>query len=130
MSISVTKAYRDENVQAAYERFKQTWPSDKCPFCEIPREPIYKGTYFNVVKNDFPYLAYDGVIVVDHLLIIPHEHIYALKECSEEARQELVDCISNFEADNYNVYIRAPGNDRRTVAHHHGHLIKLGTVEV
>lgn len=127
MNPYVTKSYRDDKTEASYEKFKQTWPSDKCAFCEIHREAIVKGKFFAVSKNDFPYFSYDGEPVIDHLLIIPYQHIYSLKEVSDEARQELIDIPSNFEADNYNVYIRAPGNERRSVAHHHGHLIKLGT---
>lgn len=130
MNASMTRSYRADNVEAAYEQFKATWPSDKCALCHRERTPIASNAHFNVVPNDFPYYTYDGKVVTEHLLVIPHEHIYAMSECDEKARQELTDIISHYEHSNYNTYIRAPGNDRRSVAHYHVHLIKLGEDDV
>ena len=103
--------------------------SDKkiCDFCAIGKDSVQyisETKSFKILNNIFPYSLWDGLTVEDHLLIVPKIHTDTLSDLSPEESKEFIKLISKYELKGYNVYARAPGSIRKTVAHQHTHLIK------
>jgi len=111
-----------------YYRYKRTKP-DGCAFCMIDiqgsEQIVEYGEHTAVLKNKFPYSRWDGRKVVDHLMIIPVKHVTLLNKLTPDATKELLDVVTRYEEEGYSFYIRSPHNKSRSVAHIHGHLIKL-----
>jgi diadenosine tetraphosphate (Ap4A) HIT family hydrolase len=114
--------------ELSYYRYKRTKPVG-CVFCVI--EPgksdqvVWQGQHINVLKNKFPYSRWDGRKVTDHLMVVPLKHVTQLNKLSAAAVKELLDIVTDYEDRGYSFYIRSPHNKSRSVAHIHGHLIKL-----
>ncbi len=124
MSLQITKSYRSEADEQAYTTFRASWPHDKCPFCDHEQTIVAERPNFLILKNDYPYYAYDGEKVAEHLLVVSKRHIRSLGECNDAERKEFVDLIAEYEGREYNFVLRAPDSGRRSVAHHHGHFIR------
>lgn len=119
---------RKEHKRYAHHQKHIERPSDGCVFCQLSdKDPqvIRQTKYFKLVQNIFPYTLWDSQVVADHLVVIPQEHTDTLASLPAEAAQEFVKLISDYEADGYNVYARAPGSAMKSIVHQHTHLIKL-----
>jgi len=62
-------------------------------------------------------------------IIALYEQNFTAEEghANEEEAKEFFRLVTDYEADGYSLYSRAPANTSRTVSHHHAHLIKLAT---
>lgn len=117
----------NETQKKKAEYYKKHPDSGECKFCKIPEEKIIKkiGSFF-VIKNKFSYDIFDMCRVLDHLMILPTNHIDNLMTLSEKQRLEFLDLVDDYEKKGYNVFFRAPNSLVRSVDHHHTHLLKLG----
>jgi hypothetical protein len=73
-----------------------------------------------------PYDLWELHEVIDHLLIVPKRHAINTKDLTERERLAIMDIISDYESNGYNVYTRGVGSATRSVDHYHTHLIKTG----
>lgn len=114
--MEVWQAYQDHKVT-------QTAP---CPFCaevEAADEVIAVHGSMLVVLNKFPYAAWDGMHVLDHLMVVPARHVLGKAEFTDAEAADWWAVACDYEARGYSVYTRSPGNASRSVAHLHTHLI-------
>lgn len=124
-SQALERVARSPEIQRAYEEFRETWPNDLCVFCDKDVRHVESYTHFTVSNNEFPYNLYDGLVVTDHLLIIPKKHITTLSDMNAVESAELLEILKAYEEKSYNYYARSIQNTYRSVAHYHVHLIKL-----
>lgn len=117
-------------TQLKYEKYKRVNRKlTGCRFCDSASHRkrdinIDKGQ-LRVVSNDFPYSVWQGKKLIDHLMIVPKRHVESLLKMNDSERDELLQCIAEYEAKGYTFYLRAPADPTRSVAHLHGHLLKL-----
>ena len=119
--------YRTRNHEKTYAFEKRSRKTKPCPFCTIReegREPISKSKYFLRIKNIFPFDTWDGYQVKAHELIIPKRHVTGLDALTAPERKELIDLLCKADKEGYDTYARHDGNEAKTVAHQHTHLIK------
>lgn len=116
---------RSTDVQSAYDKFRANWPQTMCVFCDKTQIIVDKKSYVTIIKNEFPYIKFDGQTVIDHLLVIPHRHVETLDELDAAESLELFDLLKSYESRGYSFYGRAANNSVRTVGHSHIHLFKL-----
>ncbi|MDO4712565.1 MAG: HIT domain-containing protein [Candidatus Saccharibacteria bacterium] len=102
---------------------------DGCAFCDLVKkggdQVVKKTKHCLIVKNIFSYDIWDGCGVVEHLMVIPQQHTASLADLSHEERVDYMDQLAQFEAQNYSLYARSPGNITKSVTHQHMHLIKI-----
>lgn len=98
-----------------------------CPFCDPKtfsnRVAEFEHSY--IVPNITKYDSWELHDVTEHLLLVPKEHHESLVRFSSEAKLEVMDIMSQYEAKGYNVYSRAIDSPRRSVAHQHTHFIRI-----
>jgi len=117
--------HRAPEIQAAYDKH-QAARDGSCDFCLVPAEQIVTETPTQrVIHNIFPYATWDFQPVSDHLMIVPKRHLLSLDEQTAQENLELMQLIAKYENTGYSVYIRAPKNVLRSVAHIHTHLFLL-----
>jgi diadenosine tetraphosphate (Ap4A) HIT family hydrolase len=118
---------RKETKQYTAHLRKNPAAQDVCEFCQMqPGHPqfVVQTTNFKVVRNLYPYSLWDDHGVVDHLMIIPKEHIHNLSGLSPAVAHEYLQLVAAYEQQGYNIYARAPQSKVRSIAHQHTHLIK------
>jgi diadenosine tetraphosphate (Ap4A) HIT family hydrolase len=101
-----------------------------CPFC-TPGEVtvVQDGKYCQLVKNTYPYDLWEFREVIDHLMVIPKRHVPSLSMLTKQERAEIMDLISDYEANEYNVYIRSHKSVHKSIlGHQHTHLIATKTI--
>ncbi len=113
--------------EAKNNHYKKHPRHGECQFCNLkPSELVGESVDFRVIRNKFPYEVFDLCEVTDHLMVIPKKHTDNLELLSKAEKIELIEILSKYEAEGYNVYFREPKNVIKTMDHHHTHLIKLG----
>lgn len=97
-----------------------------CPFCEksSKKESIAETKYTRVVPNRVHYDVWELRNVVDHLLVLPKRHVLSLHDLTDAEKLDVMNVISEYESNGYNLYARAASNAQRSVPHQHTHLIK------
>jgi diadenosine tetraphosphate (Ap4A) HIT family hydrolase len=115
---------RRVEVWEAYKAYQAT-AAPGCGFCATPAGEVVeeRGTV-KVIVNLFPYAAWDGLSVVDHLMIVPARHLLSKAEFTGEESADWWMVAAEYEARGYSVYTRSPDNASRSVAHLHTHLIR------
>lgn len=100
----------------------------ECPFCnkEVIDVSIRTDKYFYVIKNKPSYDIWELHSVAEHLLLLPKKHVASISELLPVEQQEMIKLISEYEAQGYSIYARGLNSPRRSVAHQHTHLIKIG----
>ncbi|MDO4780811.1 MAG: hypothetical protein Q4A34_00235 [Candidatus Saccharibacteria bacterium] len=108
---------------------KKTGKSVSCSFCDLLEhggdQVVEKTSHCLIIKNIFGYDIWDGCGVTEHLMIIPHKHTASLSTLSPEEKIDYMNQLARFEAKNYSLYARSPGNITKSVTHQHMHLIKI-----
>jgi diadenosine tetraphosphate (Ap4A) HIT family hydrolase len=121
------KHYRKTFLQ--YEKHGKTDHAEKiaCAFCDnVPSSEIIEQTdTVFVIKNRVKYDMFDGVRVLDHLMVIPIAHRESLAEFTDQEALDMVRISGKYEEEGYGVYARGKGAVTRSVAHQHTHLMKL-----
>ncbi len=98
-----------------------------CQFCDISQvENVVDETpTMRVIRNHFPYDNFEGVVVHDHLMVIPKQHRVSLTEFTKGEKLEYIDILAKYEADEYSVYSRGGKVQTRSVEHLHTHLLNM-----
>lgn len=120
---------RHRTVQKLYERFKVE-SAGRCVFCTVgdADNPILREfTHFWLIAAKFPYYAWDGLKLTEHLLFVPKRHTDSLAELSPDELLEYATIVAEYEGNGYSVYARASTNKQKSVVHQHTHFMKLGT---
>ncbi|MGB4758991.1 MAG: hypothetical protein WBP26_02950 [Candidatus Saccharimonadales bacterium] len=87
---------------------------------------IAETEYAVVVPNRTRYDLWEGHSVAEHYLVVPKQCAASLQDLSSDAaRLDIMNLIAHYEKIGFNVYARAVGSPRRSVAHQHTHLIKF-----
>lgn len=100
---------------------------DECHFCaeQLQSEAISQNNTMYIVPNRVKYDMFEGMKVIDHLMVIPKTHHETMLTFSDAEKIDAMNIISEYEARGYNVYARAVGSVSRSKKHQHTHLIKL-----
>lgn len=99
-----------------------------CAFCDDPslHDRIIKQTdTMMVVPNRTSYDLFEGLKVLDHLMVIPKRHLELVADFTEQEQLDLMKFVGEYEAKGYSIYARGSGSVTRSVKHQHTHLIKL-----
>ncbi|MCY1542530.1 hypothetical protein D9M68_782810 [compost metagenome] len=98
-----------------------------CNFCseKVQAEALSHNDTMYVVSNRVKYDMFEGMKVIDHLMVIPKEHHETMGTFSDDEKIDAMNIISDYEARGYNVFARAVGSVARSKKHQHTHLIKL-----
>lgn len=97
-----------------------------CPFCGPTEEHTIKSKndLFYIIKNRVAYNFFEGVPVIDHLMVIPKRHVTTLADMTDAEKIEYVTLLGEYEKRDYSVYSRSVESGIRSVAHVHTHLLK------
>lgn len=98
-----------------------------CQFCDMSQveDIIAESPTMRVIRNHIAYDNFEGVVVHDHLLVIPKKHRRSFQEFTQKEKLEYVDIIAPYEAKDYSVYTRGADVQTRSVQHFHSHLLQL-----
>jgi ATP adenylyltransferase len=110
-----------------YRKHLSAADPSKCDFCAIQKgdkQLVEQTKYFKVLHNRFPYSLWDGLDVVDHLMLTPIRHTDTLGNMSPEEKVEYVNMLEKYEAQGYNIYARTPDSKSKSIVHQHTHFIK------
>ena len=122
--MAATRSRKEERI---YKRYLSSKDAKTCPFCEIRKgdnQLVRQYRYFRVIKNIYPYSLWDGLRVVDHLMIIPNKHVATFSDMTPAQKVEYVDIVEAYEGQGYNMYARAPESSIKSIVHQHTHLIQ------
>jgi hypothetical protein len=99
----------------------------ECNFClkTTYEAAIFQNHSMYVIPNRVSYDMFEGMKVLDHLMVIPKAHHDTMATFSDAEKIDAMNIISHYEARGYSVYARAVGSVTRSVRHQHTHLIKL-----
>lgn len=120
-------AVRTRAMQLVYNKYRRTH-QDGCEFCLFRKghqQTVKEYRYFVHVRNNFPYAFWDSMGVSKHAMLVPKRHVARMSEFNDRESAEFMRLVSVLEDEGYSLYIRAPQNGSRTVAHLHSHLIML-----
>lgn len=107
---------------------KKNNDSGRCPFCDPNVQAEYEAEtkLFFIKRNAIEYDFWENHPVEEHLMVIPKRHVENFLDMTPEERLEMMEVAAEYESKGYNIYARGVGSPRRTVAHQHTHLIKIG----
>ena len=120
---------RSPKDQRRYYKYVAKHKVADCDFCEYHDSPEVVKEYpqFLVIPNLFPYTVWDGVNVLDHMMLIPKRHVTSMSNFTEEESLEHTKLLGHYEDQGYSVYARSHMNNLKSVPHQHTHLIKTGS---
>lgn len=114
--------------------YRKTWGKYKshpkpvsCSFCDsTDMQPriVHETDHCFVIPNRTSYDVWELRDVLDHLLVIPKQHVTNIQDLSNEARLDIMNVLAHYDAADYNIYARTTSNTNRSVPHQHTHLIK------
>ena len=98
-----------------------------CPFCDLAQvaEIIEQTETMLVIRQRVPYDQFEGVVVSDHLMLIPRKHHVSLETLTDQEKIEYVTLAAKYESGDYGIYSRAKNSMTRSVEHVHTHLLEL-----
>jgi diadenosine tetraphosphate (Ap4A) HIT family hydrolase len=102
--------------------------SGECPFCNIDQmnaRAVRTTETMYVIPNRTKYDLFEGIPVLDHLMIVPKERRVFTKEFTPEERREMFNLIAEYETKGYHFFGRGINAVSRSVKHQHTHLIKV-----
>lgn len=101
--------------------------TDRCQFCldEVPQSIVDEAEHFYVTNNRVPYDYFEGIPVLDHLMVIPRRHIITIADMSDAEKIEYVTLLGKYESKDYAVFSRAVDSATRSVEHVHTHLLEI-----
>lgn len=120
---------RSPKGQRKYHNYIVRHKVEGCDFCAYNEssEVVAEHIQFLVIKNMFPYTVWDGMNVLDHLMLIPRRHITSLSELTADESKEYMELLGSYEDAGYSAYSRSHKNNMKTVPHQHTHLLKTGS---
>lgn len=119
--------YHFRKTRKRYERQKDSNAKTGCPFCapDMQQHKIAESETFYIIKNGVAYDLWEGHTVVDHLLLVPKQHIEDLADLTDKQCVEMMRIVGDYEKRGYNTYARGNKSARRSVEHQHTHFIKI-----
>lgn len=121
--------YRNRKVQKSYTQYLKQKPAG-CDFCKLQKDThaqvVRECRNFWIISNIFKYETWDNLNVLDHLMIVPKEHVVTLSKLPKDSLEEYVNLLKEYEPQGYSIYARSSSNLIKTVPHQHTHLLKLG----
>lgn len=98
-----------------------------CTLCDEDNKPriVRENETMILLPNRVSYDIFEGMRVIEHLMIVPKRHVEGLDEFTDQEKLDFMAFAGEFEAKGYNVYARGAKSATRSVAHQHTHLIKL-----
>lgn len=119
------------HYRSTIKLYKERQKTNICPFCnpKTLANAVYENDELYIVPNLTQYDLWEMHNVVDHLLIIPKQHVEALAGLSTKERAALVDIMAQYEVLGYSAYARGVGFVGRSVRHQHTHLIKVDNTQ-
>jgi diadenosine tetraphosphate (Ap4A) HIT family hydrolase len=120
-------ATRSRKEEKSYMKYAARLAPTECELCQLKAgDPqfVSESGSFKVIRNIFPYSIWDGQGVMEHMLILPKQHIESLDSLSPDEALEYIKLITEYERQGYDVFARAPGSFMKSVMHQHTHLIK------
>ena len=119
------RADADQDLQTASQKLSDS--ENTCPFCPVTTDRIVAThNSFVIVRNSYPYAAWENNEVVEHLMLVPVRHTASLLELYDAELSEWADLTRQAETLGHNIYHRSWSNANRSVGHQHTHLLKLG----
>lgn len=122
-------ATRKKVTEKSYKVYRNNKHPHVCDFCDFTVDSVQveqEYEYFWLVRNMFSYDLWDNLDVLDHLMVVPKDHIESIGLLPQEALLEYAQIIAKFESDDYSLYARSMKNVSKTIPHQHTHLLKLG----
>jgi diadenosine tetraphosphate (Ap4A) HIT family hydrolase len=119
------RSRKNEKQYSHYTRHK----ADGCDFCAFTVESqqvIKEYPQFWVITNMFAYEIWDGLNVLEHLMVVPKRHVDSISHFNDAESKEYLSILGEYESAGYSIYARAAQNIAKSVQHQHTHLIKMG----
>lgn len=123
---------RRKTTERSYKVYRKNKHPNVCDFCDFTVDSAQveqEYEYFWLVRNMFSYDLWDNLDVLDHLMLVPKQHIESIGLLPEEALVEYARIIAKFESNDYSLYARSMKNVAKTIPHQHTHLLKLGKTD-
>lgn len=120
---------KNEKKYLRHIAHKQT-DCDFCNFSIQSEQVVAEHVRFWLVINLFPYDMWDGMGVVEHLLLVPKRHVDSIAHFKPSESKEFVALLARYEAVGYSLYARAPQSTAKSIPHQHTHLIKMNDKKV
>lgn len=80
-----------------------------------------------VTTNDYPYIQFDGMVVEEHLMLIPKRHEASMGGFTSAERREYLQLLALYHQKGYTSMTRSLTDTNRTVPEHiHTHLLRYG----
>lgn len=97
-----------------------------CLLCNRSRKTIRHSTDTMVVTtNDYPYIQFDGMVVEEHLMLIPKRHEASMGGFTGAERREYLQLLALYHQKGYTSMTRSLTDTNRTVPEHiHTHLLR------
>ncbi|QQG50394.1 MAG: HIT domain-containing protein [Candidatus Saccharibacteria bacterium] len=97
-----------------------------CTLCDEDNKPriIRETTTMILLPNRVSYDIFEGMRVVEHLMIVPKRHVEHIEDFTNQEKMDFMSLAGEFEMKGFNVYARGAKSATRSVAHQHTHLIK------
>lgn len=116
---------KTRNTYRRHNRSDQT--RHDCTFCrdETREATLQENDTMFVIRNRVKYDVFEGLSVLEHLMVIPKKHHDTMATFSDKEMLDMMRSIAEYEARGYGVYARGVGSVTRSVAHQHTHLLKL-----
>lgn len=121
--------FRSREAEIAYKKHRKSNASKGCPFCHFyfgDGEVVRETKHFWIAKNIFGYSIWEGLNVLDHLLITPKEHCDSLHHFTPAELKEYAELVAEYDEAGYSTYTRSFRNISKSIPHQHTHLMKLG----
>ena len=81
---------RSRREAKRYDKYLAKLAPGVCEFCTIGKgneQFVSETNSFKLIHNLFPYSIWDGQRVVDHLLVVPKQHIDTLQDLTPGKQQ-------------------------------------------
>lgn len=120
------------HYKKSIQRWKKLNADDKvatgCTFCKEAIGPniIKQNETMFIIPNRVPYDMFEGLPVIEHLMVIPKRHLESLADFTQKELLDRMNIVGEYEKNGYSVYARGSDNVNRSVRHQHTHLFKLG----
>jgi len=118
----VNASFRSVETQNEYDEFRRSGGDKNCVMCAKFGD---NDPDFLIVANRFPYAAFEGFEVVEHLMLVPRSHIGSLSELTEDELEQWGKICAQAERDGYSILSRPSGAATKSQFHLHTHLVKI-----
>ncbi len=128
ISIQSGPMTRSREIQKRYIKESISKKKKDCSFCAFSisdGQVIKEYKHFWLVKNIYPYIAWDGCEVTEHNMLVPKRHMLSLSKLHQDEAAEYVKIINDAEGNGYSLYTRSNSNITKSIPHVHTHFIKI-----